>query len=80
MRELSQTTAPRMLGCTQVTEINDTDGVDLVGALPARFELATTYTAAVSARAAHPDLAAQFIALLSGPASRDLRAQGGFEF
>ena len=80
MRELSQTTAPRMLGCTQVTEINDTDGVDLVGALPDRFELATVYTAAVSTRAMQPELAAQFIALLSGLASRDLRAQGGFEF
>ena len=57
MRELSQTTVPRMLGCTQVTEINDTDGVDLVGALPARFELATVYTAAVSTRALQPELA-----------------------
>ena len=80
MRELSQTTAPRMLGCTQVTEINDTDGVDLLGALPDHFELATVYTAAVSTRAMQPELAAQFIALLSGPASREMRAQGGFEF
>ena len=80
MRELAQTTVPRMIGCTQVTEINDTEGVDLVDALPDRFELATVYTAAISAHAAQPGLAAQFIAQLCGPASRDLRGQGGFEF
>ena len=41
--------APRLIGCTQVTEIKYTEGVELVAPLPARFELATVYTAAVSA-------------------------------
>ena len=79
MRELAQTTAPRMIGCTQVTEINNTEGVDLVAALPARFELVTVYTAAISTSAVQPALAAQFMAQLCGPASRVLRDHGGFE-
>ena len=79
MRELAATSAPRLIGCTQVTEINDTDGVDLVGALPARFELATVYTAAVSVKAEQPELAARFITLLAGPVSQSLRLAGGFE-
>ena len=80
MRELAASDAERPIGCTQATEINYSDGVDLVGALPERFELATVYTAAISAKAADPELAARFIALLTGPASGSLRAAGGFEF
>ena len=79
MRELAATSAPRLIGCTQVTEINDTDGVDLVGALPARFELATVYTAAVSVKAEQPELAARFITLIAGPVSQSVRLAGGFE-
>ena len=79
MRELAATSTPRLIGCTQVTEINYTDGVDLVGALPDRFELATVYTAATSSHATQPELAARFVALLAGPASQALRAAGGFE-
>jgi len=52
----------------------------VAGALPPPFELATVYAAAVTRRSRHADLAARFIALLAGPASRELRAAGGFEF
>ena len=52
----------------------------LVGPLPAGCELATVYSAGMAARAASPDLARRFVELLSGPASRSLRAAGGFEF
>ena len=79
MRELAACDAPRLIGCTQVTEINYTDGVALVVPLPARFELATVYTAAVSASAAEPALAARFIAMLTGSESLALRRAGGFE-
>ena len=79
MRELADTAAPRLIGCTQVTEINYTEGVDLVGALPQRFELATVYSAAVASQAAEPELALQFLEMLAGDASRELRAAGGFE-
>ena len=80
MRELAATGGAHSIGCTQITEINYTDGVDLLGALPARFELATVYTAAVSAAATDPVLAARFVEALSGPSSQALRAAGGFEF
>lgn len=79
MRELAAATARAPIGCTQVTEILYTPGVELVAPLPARFELATVYTAAVSARAAHAELAASFVALLAGADSAALRARSGFE-
>ena len=79
MRELAANPAPRLIGCTQVTEILYTEGVALVGVLPPEFELATVYTAAVSTSAAQPELAAQLVALLGGPASQSLRAASGFE-
>ena len=80
MCELAATRAARLIGCTQVTEINDTEGIDLVGPLPDRFELATVYSAAISTHAMQPELAARFIALLAGPDSLALRTAGGFEF
>ena len=79
MRELAAATSAAPIGCTQVTEILYTPGVELVAPLPARFELATVYSAAVSARAAHPDLAAQFIEMLAGTGSAALRERSGFE-
>jgi molybdate transport system substrate-binding protein len=79
MRELAASSAPRLIGCTQVTEIKYTEGVELVAPLPARFELATTYTAAMSASAADPSMAERFIAMLTGPTTQALRATGGFE-
>lgn len=79
MRELAASTSANPIGCTQITEINYTPGVQLVGALPPVFELATVYTAAVSAKAANPELAERFIALIAGPAQQPLRTAGGFE-
>jgi molybdate transport system substrate-binding protein len=79
MRELAASPAPRLIGCTQVTEIHYTDGVALGGLLPPGFELGTVYVAAVSANAAQPELAAQLMALLTGPASLALRTASGFE-
>jgi molybdate transport system substrate-binding protein len=80
MREMSADKSGRAIGCTQITEIKYTPGIDLVGALPKAFELATTYTAAVAANAAQPALALRFVDLLAGPASLEMRRQGGFEF
>ena len=80
MRELAASTLLRQIGCTQITEINYTEGIDLLGALPDRFELATVYTAAMNVHATQAELAARFIALLAGPDSLALRKGGGFEF
>lgn len=79
MRELGTAATAQALGCTQVTEINFTPGVQLVAVLPKPFELATVYSAAVSMRAADTALALAFIALLAGPGAQPLRAAAGFE-
>jgi molybdate transport system substrate-binding protein len=79
MRELALSRGPDQLGCTQVTEINYTDGVTLVGALPQAFELSTIYSAAVSAKAVQPGLAGLFLDALAGEQAASLRLGGGFE-
>lgn len=79
MRELAHSNEKGAVGCTQITEIRYTPGVTLVGALPAEFELATVYSAAVCNRSRQPEIARQFVALLTGAESRALRLEGGFE-
>lgn len=79
MRELARAREPGSVGCTQITEIRYTPGVALVGPLPAEFELATVYSAAVAAAAQSQAAAHRFVQLLTGPASRELRRSGGFE-
>jgi molybdate transport system substrate-binding protein len=79
MRELAKATGSRAIGVTQITEILNTPGVTLVGPLPREFELATTYTAAVATRAAAPDAARRFVALLGAEEQRPLRERAGFE-
>jgi molybdate transport system substrate-binding protein len=66
------------IGCTQVTEILFTAGVQLVGLLPKEFELATVYTAAVTAQSQHEKAARDFIALLAGAEAAPVRADCGF--
>jgi len=79
LRELANSTEPGQVGCTQITEIKYTAGVDLVGPLPAEFELSTVYTVAVCTGARDPELARRFARLLSDPAARPLRESAGFE-
>lgn len=79
MRELAAASTPHPIGCTQVTEILYTEGVDLVALLPAQFELATVYTAAVTSQAAQPELAVRMVDLITGPVSAELRLRSGFE-
>jgi molybdate transport system substrate-binding protein len=69
---------PQVIGCTQVTEIVITPGVDLVADLPPAFELATVYTAAVCSASAQPHAAAQWISAWTSPAQAGLRQQAGF--
>src|SRR5262249_1893500 len=78
MRHLAQSPASRPIGGTQSAEIISTAGVTLSGALPPGCELATTYTAAVTARAARPQEAQALIDLLTAPDQNELRACVGF--
>jgi molybdate transport system substrate-binding protein len=78
MRNLASSSAVRPIGCTQATEIIATDGVTLSGALPKGYELATVYTAAITAQAASPEQAKILIGLLAGAEQRELRTLAGF--
>ncbi len=79
MKEMAAATGPGLIGCTQVTEILYTPGVQLVSVLPKEFELATVYTAAMAANADQPQAARMMIDLLTAPAAAELRRAGGFE-
>jgi molybdate transport system substrate-binding protein len=79
MAEMAKCPEPGLVGCTQVTEISYTAGVNLIAVLPKEFELATVYTAAVSSKAANSSQAAALVALLSSADAAALRLAGGFE-
>lgn len=79
MRAMAESTLPRVIGCTQITEILYTPGVYLVGALPREFELATVYSVGVCTAAANDVFAIGFAALLGGADSAGLRIGAGFE-
>jgi len=79
MAQMAQSTDPQLIGCTQVTEIRYTEGVTLVDVLPAEFELATVYSAAVCTNAANREAAQVLVDMLSGSASAELRSKGGFD-
>lgn len=66
------------VGCTQVTEILNTEGVTLVGTLPDPFALDTVYTAAVSAGAGSPEEAMALIRMLAAPSADEIRRSVGF--
>lgn len=78
MRHLAESPAKQPLGCTQATEIISTPGVTLSGALPPGCELATMYTAAVTAQTARPREARTLIDLLVAADRRELRYRVGF--
>lgn len=67
-----------LVGCTQVTEILNTEGVQLAGLLPPALELSTVYTAAVVRGAPNALAARQLIAMLAAPEAAELRQACGF--
>jgi molybdate transport system substrate-binding protein len=78
MRQLAGSDARRPIGCTQSTEIIATNGVDLSGSLPPGYELATTYTAAVTTRATAASQAERLIYWLTANEARNARDRAGF--
>jgi molybdate transport system substrate-binding protein len=78
MAALARSSTPNTIGCTQVTEILSTPGVQLVAPLPAGHELATVYTAAIASNARSPDLARKLADVLTGDAAKSARATAGF--
>lgn len=79
MAEMAKSPEAGLIGCTQITEILYTPGVDLAAPLPQEFELATVYTAALSSRGQRPKEAAALLAMLAGVSSSALRRECGFE-
>jgi molybdate transport system substrate-binding protein len=78
MRHMAESDARKPIGCTQATEIIATKGIRLSGALPKGCDLATTYTAAVTTRAAHASEAQVLINLLTAADLGHLRERAGF--
>jgi molybdate transport system substrate-binding protein len=79
MRALADEGQRGDIGCTQMTEIRYTRGVTAVGSLPSGLDLSTVYAAAVTRPAEDPEIARRFIALLTGPRSKEIRVAGGFD-
>ena len=78
MRHLAASDASRPIGCTQATEIINTEGVELSGALPQGCELKTMYMAAIAAHAVRAEAAQTLINLLTAREQHDLRSRTGF--
>jgi molybdate transport system substrate-binding protein len=68
-----------LIGSTQVTEINITPGVQLVGMLPKEFELATDYCLGICTKGQSRQLAVDFANLVTGTSAATLRQKIGFE-
>jgi molybdate transport system substrate-binding protein len=78
MGHLAESVARKSIGITQSTEILNTKGVKLSGALPKGCELATVYAAGVVTGAAHAQEAKVLIDLLTGADQRNCRERAGF--
>lgn len=79
MHALASATEEHAIGCTQITEIMDTPGLTLAGALPGSLGLSTLYAAGVATRSTQSEDAHKLVALLTGPGSEALRHECGFE-
>jgi molybdate transport system substrate-binding protein len=66
-------------GITLSGEVASVEGVVIAGPLPPPFGQETTYSAAVSAGSAEPDVAQAFIAALTQRAAHDTWRRAGFE-
>jgi molybdate transport system substrate-binding protein len=78
MRHMAESDAKHPIGCTQATEIIATKGIRPSGALPKGCDLATTYTAAIAAKARHPREAQILIDLLAAADHTVARERAGF--
>ena len=66
------------LGCTQITEILNTPGVDWVAPLPVGLDLSTIYSAGISKRSKNQAQALDLLGLLISPTTNEIRKKVGF--
>jgi molybdate transport system substrate-binding protein len=78
MNALAASTDARPIGCTQVTEILGTSGLNLANVLPEMFGLSTIYSLGVTTRTANRPAAATLAALLTSAEARPIRERVGF--
>ena len=78
MTAMANSPAKQPIGCTQMTELLVTDGVDLVAPLPPGYDLSTTYTVGISAGAKNADAARVLAQLLTSPDKEIVRRTAGF--
>jgi molybdate transport system substrate-binding protein len=67
------------IGFYPKSEVVNTDGLSVVGPLPAAIQLTTIYGAAVAAGSANADAGRAFIAFMTDPAHRAAWAHAGFD-
>jgi molybdate transport system substrate-binding protein len=80
MKWLAESRSGNEIGITQISEILANKGVTYAGPLPGDLQTKTIYSAGLSARAAEPGAAREFIARLTSPAARSVLATAGYEF
>ena len=79
MRAMADAGNVSAVGVTQCSEILYTEGVQLIGALPGEFELATVYSAAITTNAANRDAADRLLSALTSASNRVALSAAGFE-
>lgn len=79
MKWLAASTGTHEIGMTQVSEILANKGVTYVGMFPDQHQIKATYSVALAAGAASPELARDFIARLAAPSFRDRLKAAGYE-
>jgi molybdate transport system substrate-binding protein len=78
MSEMVKANDLNPIGCTQMTEILSTPGVEYVGDLPQGFDLATIYTAAQATHSVQPEAVQTLIGILSSADNQQARLKAGF--
>jgi molybdate transport system substrate-binding protein len=78
MAAMAKNKEPSALGCTQITEILNTPGVDWVAPLPVGLDLTTIYSAGISKRSKNQAQALDLLGLLTSPTTNETRKKVGF--
>jgi molybdate transport system substrate-binding protein len=67
------------LGFQQRSELIHIEGIDVLGPLPPPVQIVTTFSAAVSARARHPEAARALLEFLASPAVTEAKCGHGMD-
>jgi molybdate transport system substrate-binding protein len=79
MQNMTLSTAARVIGATQISEIKAVPAAVLVGGYPAPLQVETTYSAIILERTTRADDAARLIQFFAGADFQARLAQSGFE-